>query len=285
MMALKLVEDGLLDLDEDVNEKLITWKVPENEFTLEQKVTLRRLLCHNAGTTVHGFGGYELGTELPSLPQILDGESPANSKPVRVVREPGVKHVYSGGGTTIMQLMCMDVAGKDFPSLMHDTVLKPAGMTSSAFDQPLSTERIKMAAKAHKINGSLYPGGYHVYPENAAAGLWTTSTDLARFLLEIQATLKGEGNILKRETMGEMLTPHLSKDRNMAHPIIPYNWGLGFTVSRTPSGAYFGHSGGNAGFGCYMVSLRESGIGAVVMTNGSFGAMVCLEILFRIAKV
>ena len=140
MLVMRLVEEGLLDLDENINTYLKTWKLPENEFTVQEKVTLRHLLCHDAGTTIHGFPGYDVSAEIPSLPQILDGVPPANTKEVRVVRKPGEKHSYSGGGTTIAQLACMDVTGRPFPELMQEYVLEPLGMTHSVYSQPLAPD-------------------------------------------------------------------------------------------------------------------------------------------------
>jgi len=118
MLTLRLVEQGKLDLDSDVNKRLVSWKVPENEFTKEQKVTVRRLLAHTAGVTVPGFLGYEVGETLPTLRQILDGEKPANSAPIRVDMTPGGKFRYAGGGYVILQQLIMDVSGKSFPELM-----------------------------------------------------------------------------------------------------------------------------------------------------------------------
>ena len=135
--ALYLVEHGKLSLDEDVNKELTTWRLPDNEFTATQKVTLRRLLSHSAGTTVHGFPGYAVGEPIPTLVQILNGEKPANTAPIRVDLVPGTKFRYSGGGITIEQLLIIDVTGKPFPQFMQQAVLGPIGMSNSTFDQPL----------------------------------------------------------------------------------------------------------------------------------------------------
>ena len=135
--ALYLVEHGKLSLDENVNQELKTWTVPENEFTATQKVTLRRLLSHSAGLTVHGFPGYATDQPIPTLVQIFNGEKPANTAPIRVDLVPGSKFRYSGGGVTIEQQLIMDVTGKPFPQFMHDTVLGPIGMSESTYQQPL----------------------------------------------------------------------------------------------------------------------------------------------------
>jgi CubicO group peptidase (beta-lactamase class C family) len=177
--ALKFVQDGLIDLDEDVNGKLVTWKVPENEFTEAQPVTVRNLVTHTAGMTVHGFPGYARDEEVPSTIGVLDGEG--NTDPIRVDMEPRTEWRYSGGGYTVMQHLLTDVAGKPFPEIMRETVLEPFGMSESTYEQPLPEARWEQAATAYESDGEEVEGKWHIYPEMAAAGLWTTPTDLARF--------------------------------------------------------------------------------------------------------
>lgn len=188
--AMRLVEQGKLFLDEDVNARLATWKVPENDFTKAEKVTLKRLLSHTAGLTVHGFGGYAADKPVPSVPQILDGLKPANSAAVRADVVPGSLWRYSGGGFTVMQQLLVDVSGRPFPDLLSELVFKPLGMADSIYEQPLPSNRRGAAASGHDANGKLVPGRYHTYPEMAAAGLWTTPTDLARFLIEVRRGLR-----------------------------------------------------------------------------------------------
>src|SRR5713226_7121154 len=176
--VLREVEAGKLLLDRDVNEYLKSWKLPENEFTAKQKVTLERILSHSAGLTVHGFPGYAAGGPVPTVPQLLDGVPPANTAAVRVEFEPGTKWQYSGGGYTIAQLVMTDTLQKSFPELMRELVLAPAGMAHSTYEQPLPPERLGLAAVGYRTNGAPLPGKRHTYPEMAAAGLWTTSEDL-----------------------------------------------------------------------------------------------------------
>jgi CubicO group peptidase (beta-lactamase class C family) len=191
MGALRMVQDGKFALDEDVNKKLKSWKIPENEFTKEQKVTLRRLLTHNAGLSVWGFPGYAAETKpLPTITQILDGTAPANTKPVRVIEMPGTNPSYSGGGFTVMQLLMAGVSGKPFPKLMEDTVLKKLGMKSSTFKQPLPSNLYQQAAAAHSGKGEKFTSKWFIYPEMAAAGLWTTPSDLALFAIELQQAIR-----------------------------------------------------------------------------------------------
>lgn len=271
MAAMRLVQQGLLSLDEDVNAKLKTWKVPENDFTAKEKVTLRRLLSHTAGLTVSGFPGYAADAAVPSVVQILDGEKPANTGPIRVDVLPGSLWRYAGGGFTVMQLLLADVTGRPFPDLLAEMVLKPIGMKDSTYEQPLPDARRDAAAAAHRADGTLIPGRFHTYPEMAAAGLWTTPTDLARFLLEMQKALRGESALLTADTARRMLT--VERD----------GYGLGFGLQGAGAAGTFGHGGSNAGFKCQMVAFRESGRGAVVMTNGDQGSRLAQEVLRAIS--
>jgi CubicO group peptidase (beta-lactamase class C family) len=272
LAALRLVEEGKLALDEDVNTKLKSWKVPENDFTKTEKVTLRRLLSHSAGLTVHGFGGYAAGEPVPTTVQVLDGAKPANSDPVRVDVVPGKIWRYSGGGYTVAQLLMADVTGRPFPDLMADLVLKPLGMADSTYEQPLPEARRGAAASGHTSDGKLLPGRYHTYPEMAAAGLWTTPTDLAKFLLEIEKARRGDSALLSKALALEMTTPQKP------------GYGLGLSLDGQGQESSFGHGGSNEGFKCQMTAFFEGGRGAVVMTNGDQGGFVAAEILRAVSR-
>ena len=209
MAVLKLVEDGKLDLDEDVNTYLTSWQVPPvGEW--QPRITLRQLLSHTAGLTVHGFPGYLTTRPIPTVVQVLNGEPPANTSPVRVNTIPGTQMRYSGGGTTIAQLVLTDLLGKSFPELMRELVLDPLGMTHSSYEQPLPPERAQYAATGHPENSRPIIGKWHIYPEMAAAGLWTTASDLALFAVDIQQTLAGESSkVLSQAMVQQMLTPQV----------------------------------------------------------------------------
>jgi CubicO group peptidase (beta-lactamase class C family) len=272
LAVMRLVQDGKLDLDEDVNRKLTSWRVPENEFTKEQKVTLRRLLSHSAGLTVHGFPGYAVDAPVPTVAQVLDGAKPANTEAVRVDTVPGTLWRYSGGGYTIMQQLLIDVAKKPFPEIMHQTVLAPLSLKHSTYEQPLPTSFVAMAATAHN-NGQPIKGRWHVYPEMAAAGLWTTPTDLALIAIEIQKTFAGQSNkLLSAQTARLMLTRQIQ------------NYGLGPGVEGEGRTAHFSHGGVDEGFEAYWVGYNSTGQGAVVMTNGSGGSALAFEVIRSIAR-
>jgi CubicO group peptidase (beta-lactamase class C family) len=274
MAVLKMVQDGRLNLDEDVNKKLVSWKMPENDFTKEQKVTLRRLLSHSAGVGVWGFGGYPADTKLlPDVPQILDGSAPANTKPVRVIEAPGAKWSYSGGGFTVMQLLMTDVSGKPFPALMDETVLKKLGMKSSTY-QLLPPDPPQQVAIGYGPRGERPPFKWFIHPEMAAAGLWTTPSDLARFAIEIEQAYAGKS---KKVLSQKMVKQMLSKQTG--------GWGLGITLSGEGDKAFrFSHGGANTGFRNRMVAYTGTGQGAIVMTNAEQGDALCGEILRGIAR-
>jgi CubicO group peptidase (beta-lactamase class C family) len=273
MGALRLVEQGKLDLDGDVNQKLVTWKVPENEFTKEKKVTLRGLVSHSAGMTVHGFPGYAADKQVPTVVQVLDGVKPqANTGPIRVDVVPGSKWRYSGGGYTVMQLMMADVYGKPFPQLMRELVLEPIGMKNSTYEQPLPKSLDPKAATAHR-NGVKINGRYHAYPEMAAAGLWTTPTDLALWLIEVQKAVAGKSTKLLSSKMATQMVTRQMGDS-----------GLGPGLDSSGQTARFGHGGVDEGFEASMVAYVHSGQGAVVMVNGNRGVALAQEIIRGVAK-
>jgi CubicO group peptidase (beta-lactamase class C family) len=266
--ALYYVEKGILSLDEDVNTRLHSWKVPENQWTRKQKVTLRGLLSHTAGLTVSGFPGYKEGKELPSLLQILNGKKPANTPPIRADIEIGSQFRYSGGGYTVMQQLMVDVLGRPFPQILQGVVLLKLDMNRSTFEQPLPQGWIGAAASGHHPNGSVVPGKWHTYPEMAAAGLWTTPYDLARFAREIMLAKEGKSDRVLSHVMVEMmLTP------------VKEGYGLGLILKGSGRDFQFSHSGGNEGFRCHLIAYPERGQGAVIMTNSDLGGDLMPEIL------
>ena len=273
MASLKAVENGLFGLDQDINTILKSWKLPGSPYGGGQPVTPRSLMSHTSGTgDGFGFPGYDPGAPLPTILQILDGQTPSNTGPVRLARPPLAAFQYSGGATTIQQLALTDSVGRPFPDIVREWVLEPIGMASSTLEKPLEPQR---AARAHDMAGKRMGPPWHVYPEHAAAALWTTPTDLARLLIEVQRTLAGKpGRVLSQRTMQEMVTPI---------GVGPY--AVGFSVSQKGEGWYFGHGGGNWGFKCHAIAHRAKGYGAVVMTNGDNGLLLLQEVLDRIARV
>ena len=272
MATLHLVQEGKLSLDADVNTKLTSWKIPASDAAPDAVVTLRELMTHTAGITVHGFPGYAAAGPIPTLVQVLTGEKPTNTAPIRIETPPGTKWNYSGGGITIMQQLMIDVSHEPFPKLLHDTVLAPIGMTHSTYDQPLPAAMQSHAAAPYDIHGVAVPEGAHTYPEMAAAGLWTTPSDLARYIIENQQSLQGKANhVLSQAMTKEMMTPGKG------------SWGLGVQIGGSPSNPYFTHGGVNEGFEALFVGYENSGDGAAIMTNAEGGSRICSEIMSAIA--
>ncbi|GAB3899780.1 hypothetical protein GCM10028803_21500 [Larkinella knui] len=258
MGALYLVEHQKLSLDENVNVKLKSWKVPENEFTTDKKVTLRGILSHTTGLTVHGFPGYTVGAKIPSVVQILDGTAPANTPPVRVDFVPGSRWRYSGGGYTVMQQLMEDVTGAVFPEFLKNKVLSPLGMKHSTYQQPLPPELVKLTATGHYNHRRLVAGRWHIYPEMAAAGLWTTPSDLARFAISIQNAYAGKsGSVLSQAMTRQMLTDQKNRD------------GLGVFLQGDSTTLRFGHNGRDEGFDALLTASVHKGQGVVIMINAN----------------
>ena len=285
--ALRLVQDGKLSLDEDVNRKLKSWHVPENEFTKEQKVTLRRILSHSGGLTVHFFPGYAVGKQLPTLPEILDGKPPANTGPVRVDFVPGTRWRYSGGATLIEQQLMIDVTGKQFPQLMRELVFDPLGMNDSTYEQPLPPSRAAVAASGTFASGETVPGKWHVYPEMAAGGLWTTPTDLAKLAIEITLSKRGQSNRVLSEAMTrEMLKVQIQhvEEISLGDEQHRDRMGLGFFLGDETRPDLFGHIGQDQGFQAMLMMFADTGQGAAVMSNSDYGIMLGDFVLDQIAK-
>ena len=269
---LRLVEEGKLALDVPVNGYLKSWKVPANKFTAKEMVTLRRIVAHHAGLTVHGFPGYAQGDSIPTVPQILDGTKPANTPAVRVDTTPGAVWSYSGGGITVEQLAMTDVTGEPFPALLKRLVLDPIGMTNSGYDQPLPATKRGQEAVGYKADGSMIVGRWHTYPEMAAAGLWTTPTDLLKWAMEITAARAGKSTkVLSQKMADEMLTVQKAPS------------GLGPMLHGSGRAFYFEHGGANEGYRCQVMYFPEIGRGAAVMTNSDAGSAVAQEILYALA--
>jgi CubicO group peptidase (beta-lactamase class C family) len=272
MAALRLAQEGRLSLDQDINTLLKSWQVPKSQLTAGQPVTARSLMSHTSGSDDgFGFPGYDPGAPRPTLVQILQGQQPSNVGAVRFARPPYAGQKYSGGGTAIIQLMLTDVTGQSFADLMRDKVLQPLGMTGSSFEQPPTGELAQRTARAHG-NGRGMGAKWHVYPEQAAAGLWTTPSDLARFAIEVQLAYRGPtGSVLSQASVREMLTPV---------GVGPF--AVGFAIEKRGEGWYFTHSGGNWGFSCDLLAHFRKGYGVVVMTN-SGGSPIIREIEDRVA--
>ncbi|PYY12573.1 MAG: penicillin-binding protein [Acidobacteria bacterium] len=270
LAVLRLVEQGKLNLDVDVSQYLRSWKLPTNRFTEQKKVTLRELLSHTSGATVHGFGGYAPGKKVPTLVQVLNGESPANSAPVTVGFVPGTKFRYAGGNYAIIQQILIDVTGEPFPDLMQELVLRPLHMEHSTFEQPIPEKLRALIATPFDKDGNAIE--VRTNPVMAVAGLWTTPADLALLALAMQDALAGKpGAIVSPSTAHEMLQPVLG------------SYALGFAIEGNGPNRYFSHPGANPGFLTFFFAY-EKGDGVVLMSNAQHSKELMLEVIQALAK-
>ena len=284
--ALLLVQEGKVSLDEDVNRKLRSWKVRENEFTRTRAVSLGLLLDHTGGFTGGDFfPGYAAGTPLPSLTQILEGEPPAVSAPMRVEFVPGSRWKYSGDGYLVVQQLLTDVSARSFPDFMRDAVFDKLGMHDSTYEEPLPAAKAASAAAGTLRDGTAVAGGWRVNPEMAAGGLWSTPSDLARLAIDLAQSARGEGGrVLSQATALDMLDARWRDGViNLFGPTgDPDAMGYGFFVGK---GHRFGHIGGNVGYQATLLMFGDSGNGIVIMTNSDVGLNAGNPLLNRIAEV
>ncbi len=270
--VVRLVEQGKLNLDADVSQYLRSWKLSANKFTEQRKVTLRELLSHTAGATVHGFEDYAAGKQVPTLVQVLNGESPANSAPVTIDFVPGSQFRYAGGNYAIIQQILIDVTGELFPDLMQELVLRPLHMVHSTFQQPIPEKLQPLVATPYDKDGNAIEGGPRTSPVMAVGGLWTTPSDLALFALGIQNALAGKpGAIVLPSMAHEMLQPVLG------------DYGLGFSIPGSGSNRYFWHPGATTGFLAVFFAYEKSD-GLVLMSNQQYSKALMLEVIHALAK-
>ena len=289
MAALYFAEQGSLDLDQDVNDRLMSWQVPENEFTSQEKVTLRRLLSHTAGLNERGLMGYIRDQDIPTLREILDGSPPANSPAWRVQDVPGSIWRYSNGGYVIVTQLLEDVVGAPFPEVMREVLFEPLGMESSTYEFPLPDEFAPEAASAHGQSGQPIYGKWLTYPEMGPSGLWTTPSDLAQLVVEIMRARAGQSNIVLSQDMAAQMLSAQTEDipyeeHTLMHPLYA-DWGLGWQLLHLGGNSYFVHGGDNPeGFESIVFGVPEQGWGAVIMTNGANGQGLSYEILYAVAE-
>jgi CubicO group peptidase (beta-lactamase class C family) len=268
-LAAILAARRTIDLDAPVGACLAPMTLPPGKQDAEHPVTLRNLLHHTSGATVNGFDGYVPGKPVPTPEQVVRGETPANSPAVVIATTPGNIYAYSGGGYTVAQIAVSHCAGASFADLMQREVLMPAGMRDSTFAQPLPASIPH--ASGHAADGTPVPGGANTYPELAAAGLWTTPDDLARWLIGVRDAEEGQPSFLPAEAARTMLAPGMNK------------YGLGVFISGEGEHRRFMHSGGNLGFKSSYVMFLESGNGVVVLTDGDNGSYLAGEFTKAVA--
>lgn len=271
---LKLAQEKKVDLDTDINTYLTSWKFPYDSLSKGIKITLTHLLSHNAGLAVHGFPGHGIKDPQPTIYQVLNGEPPSFTPAVRSMYEPGLNYEYSGGGTSISQVILTDITGQSYDSWMYENILKPMGMVHSTYAQPPSKEMQRLCASAYRGDGTPVVDRFHVYPEQAAAGLWMTPSDLCNYIIDMQLAYKGQHSKVLND---EMVKLHLT----------PYNNGptaLGTFIQNHDGVLYFEHGAGNDGFCGQFFGSLEDGNGVVVFLNTEDPKLLS-EIINSVAKV
>ena len=273
LLAMQLVAEGCIGLDDDVNGKLRSWRVPANDFTQARAVTLRRLLTHRAGLTVHGFRGYPTGTPLPRVVDVLAGRDGITG-PVFVDIEPDSQQRYSGGGTTVAQLLIEELAGKPYADVARERVFGPLGLARTTFDTLSYDASPPNVARGHRPDRALVAGGWHRFVQLGAAGLWTTPSEFLRIFAEIGAAYRGRSGLLPARFARAMLERPYGDSR-----------GLGPMVYGHEARLRFFHDGDNQGYHCGAIYYPNSGYGAVAMTNGDLGTQLWRELFNAIADV
>jgi len=272
--VLRLAQEGKIDPDADINQYLTSWKFPYDSLSGGQKISISNLLSHTAGLTINGFPGYAKGEVLPAITDILDGNPPSNTRAVRSQFEPEKMVRYSGGGTTVSQLIVEDITRQPYDKYMQEKVLNPLKMLGSSYTQPPSADA-QLLTTAYTSNGDEVKGKYHIYPEQAAAGLWTNPTDLARYIIELQRSYGGKSNKVLSPKMARLMVTPFLKDTTAA---------LGVFIEKVRDDTYFQHSGSNEGYLCQYYGSLSGGRGVVVMTNSNNSGIV-REIINSVATV
>jgi CubicO group peptidase (beta-lactamase class C family) len=279
-MALHFVQKGLIELDTNVNEYLTSWNVPDNEFTISEKVTLRRLLTHQAGMPTTNFS-HDENAGYPTLLNVLNGESPALNEPAIPELVPGTVWQYSNVAYDVIQLLLEDISGKPFQQIAEEIIFAPLGMDNSTFVYPLDSAKKKREAMPHDDKGISREPAMHLTAV-AHAGLTTTPTDLAKFTNEMMLSYRGQSEtILSQEMTKQLFNKEFNLDPGMFG--IPLSEGLGVFLTGKGKDLLFMHPGSNIpGLNCWLIGWPERGTAAIVMTNGAKGELLAMEIISAI---
>lgn len=272
MAVMRMHQAGKIYLDKDINQYLTSYELPPGKQTEANPVTFRNILNHTSGISPGGYRGYAKDEGFPTDIEVLTKQGVTNSQLVEVVNLPGDKLAYSGGGYTVAELAMQDITQQTFKQLMDFWILNPLKMDSADFSQPIPEAKHHQVARGHKSDGSMVKGGWHAHPEQAAAGLWATATDMALFMIEIHKGYKGESNIFSQAMIAELL-----KQPREQHV-------YGFIISGKEDSLMLSHYGGNAGYSTGMHIYLESGDGISYLANSDYnGNSLNSEIRFAVS--
>lgn len=271
LAALRMQEQGLVDLDADIGTYLSSWRLPAGRQTDDNPVTLRNLFTHTAGITPGGYEGYARDQPMPTDPQTVQSQAPANARKVEVLEPPGTSLRYSGGGYTVAEIALQDRLHAPFERIMRTWLTEPVGMIQADFTQPPPASSEGHTARGYRMDGSAVPGGWHNHPEQAAAGLWATASDMAALLIEIRKGWQGRSTVFTRDSIRELL----------ADPIDGHAYG--FRLIGEGDQVFMTHYGGTAGYRAGMTINLRSGNGAVFLANSDNGGELGREFLAAVA--
>jgi CubicO group peptidase (beta-lactamase class C family) len=273
LAALRMQQQGIVDLDADIETLLSSWHLPMGRQTSANPVTLRNLFTHTAGITPGGYDGYAQGQPIPTDPQTVSAEAPSNSHKVEVLEAPGTSLKYSGGGYTVAEIALQDRLHEPFERIMRTWLTVPVGMKQADFTQPLPTSSHAYTARGHQADGSVVAGGWHNHPEQAAAGLWATASDMAALLIEIRKGWQGKSEVFTQASIRELLANRID------------GHAYGFRLIGEGDRVFLTHYGGTVGYRAGMTMNLETGDGAVYLTNSDNGSDLGLEFLAAVADV
>jgi CubicO group peptidase (beta-lactamase class C family) len=262
-VVMKKVEQGKISLVADINQQLVSWKVPATSYTQKSVVNVRQLLSHTSGIASIPFPPYSINDRLPSLVEVAQGQAPARNQPVTVAYYPGKKYSYTGAGYVILEILLSDIEKKNYASVVAEDIFEPLHMRNSTFDLRLPNEKYTSVASGHLDGNVVLDDKYTLVYPLSFGSLWSTPTDLARFLSEIQSALNGtSATVVAKSTAREMVKP-LSTTAGQ--------YALGFSLEKRGPVQFFGHDGHNYGYICSMLGSMEGGYGMVIMTNSENG--------------
>jgi CubicO group peptidase (beta-lactamase class C family) len=261
LAIMKKVQEGKISLNENIDDRLTSWHIPKNNYTSSAVVTVKHLLSHTGGVDNSYILGYKETDRLPNTIECLNGTHPAQNDPVKIIATPGTQFSYSNAGYWILQALLEDLEKKEFERLMTDEILLPIGMSNSTFESVPSGIQFKSIAAGHLDNNKLIEGKYYRVRPQSSGGLWSTPTDLAKFLTLIQKSRNGEVNDIINKDYAILMTMPVKG-----------SYGLGFTNEVRGTGVrFFGHDGHNMGYICSMIGSLDKGFGVVIMTNSENG--------------
>ncbi|MGB5554831.1 MAG: serine hydrolase domain-containing protein [Flavobacteriaceae bacterium] len=273
LAALRMHAAGEIDLDENIQNYLKDFELPQGKQTVENPVTFRNIFSHTSGISAGGYDGYSKDLAIPSDLAILRGNEGINTPAIAVISAPNEMLAYSGGGYTVAELALQDIYGDEFSNIMKKWILEPVGMEYSEFTQPLPDSKSDQVAKGYTQSGDVLDGGWRNHPEQAAAGLWSNAIDMAKFLIEIYKAYQGKSALFSQSDIQSILSHE--RDGHV----------YGFLLNRNGDDIAITHYGGNAGYRTGMTISLTSGNGLVYLTNSDNGGALGNELLLSASQV